>query len=220
MHIKPTKFYTKIGTKNMASLMTEERDKDYIDFIRKHISKEQKILDVACGYGRMTIPLAKLGYDIEGVDLTPNFIKDAIKFAKEKHLKIKFKVGDMRDLHYRNNSFDAVICLWSSFNHILTQRYQIKTLKEMYRIAKNNGLIIIDMPYHKEPTKKQIEQKLWIGRNCRLYKTKIYGLDNIDYIHNKRTLLNIMNRSRIKNYNIRLEDIGGRKRLILYIHKV
>ena len=219
-YLESTKeFYKKMKTKGMSKLMTKERDKAYLQFLKSHLKKHQKILDLACGYGRLTIPLAKAGYNIDGIDLAPNFIKDAKSQAKRKNLKINFKVGNMLDLPCKNESFDAIICMWSSFNHLLTQKDQIKSLNEMLLILRKDGFAIIDMPSYKKPTTKQIKLKQFFGKDNRLCKSEIDGHSFVDYIHNKNSLKNIVQKSKIKNSQIKTELIGGRKRLILYIYK-
>lgn len=219
-YLESTKeFYKKLKTEGMSKLMTKERDKAYLQFLKSNLKKDQKILDLACGYGRLTIPLAKAGYNISGIDLAPNFIKDAKTQAKQKKLQIDFKVGNMLKLPYEKESFDAIICMWSSFNHLLTQKDQIKSLNEMLRILKKDGLAIIDMPSYKKPTTKQIKLKQFFGKDNRLCRSEIDGHSFVDYIHNKNSLKNIVIKSKIKNSQIKTELIGGRKRLILYIQK-
>jgi|TARA_Y100000310_G_C20634238_1_gene790329 ubiquinone/menaquinone biosynthesis C-methylase UbiE len=206
--IKSTKeFYKKLKTEGMSKLMTKERDKSYLQFLKSHLKKEQKILDLACGYGRLTIPLAKAKYNIEGIDLAPNFIKDAKAQAKEKNLKVPFKVGNMLELPYGDESFDVIICMWSSFNHLLTSKDQIKGLQEMLRILKKDGYAIIDMPSYK------------IINGKHLVKGNIGGFENVDFIHNRNSLSKIIKYLKIKHSKIKIENIGDRKRLVLYINK-
>ncbi len=73
-----------------------------------------KILDLACGYGRHTIPLAKMGYDMTGLDYTEKFIQMAEEKAKEENLQIEFLVGDMRKIPFENH-FAGVISYFTSF---------------------------------------------------------------------------------------------------------
>ncbi len=207
-YLRSTKeFYRKLKTEGMSKLMTKERDKAYIKFLKDHLNKNQKILDLACGYGRLTIPLVKAGYPIEGIDLIPNFIKDAKKIAKKNKICAKFRIGNMLSLPYKNNYFDVIICMWSSFNHLLTKKNQIKALNEMIRILKGKGFAIIDMPSYRIINEKH------------LIMGTIGGFENVDYIHNRKSLINILKKSKIKDYKIKIENIGKRKRLLLYIYK-
>jgi hypothetical protein len=61
--------------------------------------------------------------------------------------------------------------------------------------------------------------KQFFGKDNRLCKSEIDGHSFVDYIHNKNSLKNIVQKSKIKNSQIKTELIGGRKRLILYIYK-
>ena len=185
--------------------MTKSRNSAYLTFLRKKLSKKQKILDLACGYGRLAIPLAKAGYDIQGIDLSPNLIKDAKMSARKNRLKMRFLVGDMRRLPYKNESFDAVICMWSSFNHLLKQKDQVKALKEIYRTMKD--FAIIDMPFYK------------LIKGKRLVKIRIGDIEIVGFTHDKKSLLGILKKAKIRKYKIKMEKIGDRKRLILYIYR-
>lgn len=187
--------------------MSKERNSAYLIFLKKHLRKNKKILDLACGYGRLTFPLVKLGYNIEGIDLAPNFIRDAKKLAKQKGMNIKFRTGNMLKLPYNDNSFDSIICMWSSFNHILSKKDQIKALNEMFRTLKKEGFAIIDMPNHK------------IIKGKHLVKDKISGFENTDFIHNRYSLINILKKSKIRKYNIKVQKIGEKKRLILFLYR-
>jgi ubiquinone/menaquinone biosynthesis C-methylase UbiE len=187
--------------------MSKERNLGYLKFLKLYLSKDQKILDLACGYGRLTFPLAQAGYKIEGIDLAPNFIKDAKKLAKQKRINLKFRTGNMLKLPYKDNSFNSIICMWSSFNHLLAKKDQIKALNEMFRILKNGGFAIIDMPNYK------------VIRGKHLVEGDIAGFKNTDFIHNKASLMAILNKSNVKFYKIKIQNIGEPKRLVLFIYK-
>lgn len=73
-----------------------------------------RILDLCCGNGRLAIWLAKNGFKVVGIDLSPLYIKDAIRRAKEFNVEsdVKFLVGDMRtvdEIEGADGLFDAVI---------------------------------------------------------------------------------------------------------------
>ena len=216
---KTTTFYKKLKATGLSKLMTKERNKAYLDFIKKHTNKKQKILDSACGYGRLTIPLAKAKYNISGIDLTSDFIKDAKIKAKEKNLKIDFKVGNMVKLPYKNESFDRIFCMWSSFSDILKQKDQIMALNEMHRVLKKNGLAAIDMPYYKKPATKGINITQTSKKNSLLSTYTVNGNSFITCIHNKDSLKKIIQKSKLKKTQIKIENIGKRKRLVLYMYK-
>ena len=83
-----------------------------VDFIINTLGLTGKgrILDLACGFGRHALSLARRGYQITGVDITEEFIKDAIKNANSEGLDAQFINGDIRDLHFANE-YDVVLNL-------------------------------------------------------------------------------------------------------------
>lgn len=84
--------------------------------------KRGKILDLACGIGRHSIPLAKMGFEVVGYDLSSLFIERALSWAKGQGLgrdKLRFYQGDVRrvaaELSARDETgFDAIVSLFSS----------------------------------------------------------------------------------------------------------
>jgi SAM-dependent methyltransferase len=83
-----------------------------VDFIEKEIiyNKEASILDIGCGTGRHSLELAKRGYTVTGIDLSPSMIEKAKVLAQKENLKIDFQVRDARDFNFME-SFDLAIML-------------------------------------------------------------------------------------------------------------
>ena len=69
-----------------------------------------RVLDVGCGPGRHSLALARRGFDVVGVDLSPEFVALARQAATAEGLPVWFEVLDVRDLAY-DGGFDAAICL-------------------------------------------------------------------------------------------------------------
>jgi len=101
----------------------------------------QKVLDVGCGSGDWAEYLSKLGYQVTGVDYSP----DAIALCK-KHSGT-FWVMDATRLTFPKNSYDAVFSLEVA-EHI-TQTDLIKSLKECRRVLKPGGVLFL----HTEPNR-------------------------------------------------------------------
>jgi len=68
------------------------------------------VLDVGCGPGRHSLELARRGYSVVGVDLSPEFVAIATARASDEGLDARFEVLDVRDLSF-DRGFDAVVCL-------------------------------------------------------------------------------------------------------------
>ena len=83
-----------------------------VGFIEREIRKDKRvrILDVGCGTGRHAIELARRGYDVTGLDLSPSQLARAEEKAREAGVKVKFIRQDARAFDFRG-SFGLVIML-------------------------------------------------------------------------------------------------------------
>src|ERR1700752_3311047 len=104
------KFYSNIGgPKGLQALETEYiRTHKVLPQIKRMLSKTGLNLDLCCGYGRVTIPFAKAGYAMAGIDISSAMIKLAREAARRQNVAIRFVEGDMRSLPYPDQSFDRV----------------------------------------------------------------------------------------------------------------
>ena len=121
-----------IGTIPISGL----RDKA-VDFTNAKIGS--KILDVATGTGKQAFAFAKRGYDVVGIDLSEAMLKVAIK--KNKYENVKFALADATNLPFKDSSFDVSCVSFALHDMPLTIRE--KVLKEMVRVTKPEGMIII-----------------------------------------------------------------------------
>ena len=102
-----------------------------------------KMLDLGCGTGEFLIKLKKHKKDsgIFGIDISGDMINAAKAKAKSSDADVDFRVGDVEHLPYDDNSFDYVTCA-HSFHHYPHKK---RAMREMFRVLKNNGkLMIID----------------------------------------------------------------------------
>ena len=76
----------------------------------------QKVLDLACGYGRNAVECAKDRLKVFGLDLSPELLSLAQRKGSENGYKIPFVRGDMRDIPFYDR-FDAVLSLFTSFGY-------------------------------------------------------------------------------------------------------
>ena len=98
-----------------------------------------KILDVATGTGKQAFAFAKKGYEVIGIDLSEAMLK--VANTKNKYGNVKFEVADAINLPFEDNRFD-VSCV--SFGlHDMPLYIREKALKEMARVTKTKGIIVI-----------------------------------------------------------------------------
>lgn len=105
------------------------------------IKSPAKVLDVCCGIGRHSIELAKIGYDVTGIDISNFFLSLARKQAKKERLKADFKCRQMDDLKEFKSKYDIVINLFTSFGYYEAHRGNFKTLKQMAQALKTGGYL-------------------------------------------------------------------------------
>jgi len=101
------------------------------------------ILDLACGYGRHSIPLAKLGYKVTGIDYSDYFLNLAKDSAKKEKVIINFKKENMIDFD-TTEQFDAIINMFTSFGYFDNMSDNKKVLSNVYQSLKKGGIFILD----------------------------------------------------------------------------
>ncbi len=101
--------------------------------------KGSKILDVAAGTGQQAFAFAKNDYEVVGIDLSESMLKVAKR--KNKLRNVRFEVADATKLPFEDNSFD--ISSVSFALHDMPLSIREKVLKEMVRVTKPKGTIII-----------------------------------------------------------------------------
>ncbi len=108
------------------------------------------ILELACGTGRITLTLAQAGYDITGIELSPEMLELAQEklqqLPEDVQLKVSFNHGDITDFQL-NKKFAMVIIPWS-FKYLLTTEDQLACLKLVREHLADHGAFILDLyPY-------------------------------------------------------------------------
>ena len=100
--------------------------------------KNLRILDVGCGAGFFSVLLAKEGYQVTGVDLTPDMIENARILAAEEKTVCDFLVMDAENLRFADESFDVVI----SRNLTWTLPDVKSAYREWVRVLKKGGVLL------------------------------------------------------------------------------
>lgn len=109
------------------------------------LAPEDNILDLCCGQGRHSLELGRRGFKIEGLDRSSYLVHKAKTIAKKEGLNIKFREGDARKLLYPVDNFDVVMLLGNSFGYFDTVQDDLRILKEVFRILKPWGRLLIDV---------------------------------------------------------------------------
>jgi SAM-dependent methyltransferase len=114
---------------------TEQAAVDFAD--RLPLGPGMQVLDVACGTGNLTLPAARKGAALTGVDIAPNLLEQAGQRADALGLKIEFREGDAEQLVFPDAAFDAVI---SMFGAMFAPRPEL-VARELVRVCRPDGFI-------------------------------------------------------------------------------
>lgn len=127
-------------------MLYNHRDETEANFFLDHLIDHLKpnpsscMLDLACGRGRHSIYLNKLGFDVTGVDLSAESIREALEYESE---TLHFYVHDMRRL-LSTNTYDYVFNLFTSFGYFKRKEENLNVVKNMAATLKPGGTLIID----------------------------------------------------------------------------
>lgn len=103
----------------------------------------RRLLDIGCGSGRHLTGLAKLGYQVTGVDAHPEMIAYVEAAAKKANLPIRACVNDLRHLTIKG-AFDAAFCFMDTFRFLLTNEDILAHLKKVASLLAPGGLYLTD----------------------------------------------------------------------------
>jgi len=118
-------------------------------FLEKYLPDSGLILDAGGGPGRYTIELAKRGYDIVLLDITPKLLEIAGEEIERAGVRERVKCimeGTIVDLSaFDDETFDAVLCLGGPMNHILDAGQREKAAQELVRVAKKDSPLFVSV---------------------------------------------------------------------------
>ena len=121
---------------------SKHKELKFIKAILRTLPRNAPVLDAGCGMGRLALPLLKEGFNVSGIDLSPDLIERARLIAPG--YRDRFNVGNILDTKLKNNSFRVVLLMW----HIITEVHDhLEVLfAEMRRILVPGGILILDFP--------------------------------------------------------------------------
>jgi 2-polyprenyl-3-methyl-5-hydroxy-6-metoxy-1,4-benzoquinol methylase len=120
----------------------EQEAAKFIDTLIDHLKPPPGalVLDVACGKGRHAIHLAEKGFDVTGIDLSEDSIKEALLHEAE---NLHFYVHDMR-LPFWINYYQYAFNFFTSFGYFGTRREHDNSIRTIAQSLKENGCFVMD----------------------------------------------------------------------------
>lgn len=128
-----------------ANIDYVRRGEYFHEIIKKFkATKENILLDLACGTGSISEVMARLGYDVIGVDNSDEMLGMAIEKKFESGLNIQYLCQDMRKLDMFG-TVDVIICALDSINHLANLNDVRKVFEGAAFFCEMNGLFIFDV---------------------------------------------------------------------------
>ena len=157
------------------ALMCETDYEQWAEYLERLLQKNQcpgkQILDIGCGTGNITIPLAKKGYCMTGMDLSNQMLEEAEKKSEQADLDILWKKQDItEELQVDGKMFDAVISTFDVFSHLTDPEDLQFLMQNIKNVLKDEGVLIFDIqtPY---------KLREYLGNN-----TFTMHSDDVDYV--------------------------------------
>lgn len=147
--MKPTTndWYKKIWTLDIQDQSWVEDTKRQVDFLieKLNLNGSEKILDLACGFGRHSLELARRGFHVIGVDITSDYVKHASNVAKTEKLNAQFIHSDIRDINFENE-FDVVLNMADgAVGYLENEEENLKIFKVVSKALRQGGKHFMDI---------------------------------------------------------------------------
>lgn len=128
-----------------AAQITPETGEPQARFIAEALALQpgDRVLDTVCGNGRHAVPLAGMGYDVTGTDLSEVQIAAARAAAEAAGVSARFMQCDMRELPFEAE-FDAAYNAFTSFGYFEDPEEDRKALRDFRRALRPGGRFFID----------------------------------------------------------------------------
>jgi len=161
----------------IAPLRVQQFLEAEISFVLSKISTHDMVLDLGCGYGRVSIRLLEKVKKVVGIDIS----KDNVQLAKEmvgNREQVEFYVMDAIDLKFNDHSFDTVICVQNGISAFNVD--PLKLIEESIRVTRKGGTVLFS----------SYSEKFWNERLTWFQIQSEHGLiGEIDYQQTKNGVI-------------------------------
>lgn len=129
------------------------------------LKDDDLLLDLCCGYGRISFELKnRIDVKLYGLDRSRKLINMTMRRTYSHVSPPIFVRGDMSAIPFKDNFFDGIFNIYTSFGYFEDDSKNLEVLKECCRVLKNKGFLLIDL-INKDWVLNNMRERDWISKN-------------------------------------------------------
>lgn len=180
----PTAYWEKISGKNIPSSL------ELYPIIHNYLREGYKILDIGCGFGKISLELASLGYSVTGIDINAEAVRLAEAAAKslnpDKKMegRTEFKVGNASALPFQESSFNFAV-MQAFLTSVSNPQERARIIQEAFRVLKPEGylyLVEFGQNWHLELYRKRYLQDFPVTKEEGSFLARKPETGEVEYI--------------------------------------
>ncbi len=162
-HDWPVAFFDDDYLRLYRPQLTAERTDAETAFIASALGlpRGATLLDLACGYGRHAIGMAKRGFRVTGLDFNAHYLEIAAEEARKAGVDVSWKAGDMREPGF-DAAFDGAYSYFTSFGYYEDEENE-RVLSGVSRALRHGGRFLLDV-VNRDWLLTHPEQRTWSQR--------------------------------------------------------
>ncbi len=155
-------YFDEVFLRVYRPLLGPERTAQEADAIREllDLPAGASLLDVACGWGRHSVELARQGLAVTGFDLSAFLLREARAYADDAGVEVRWVRGDMRELPFQEE-FDAALSLFSSLGYFPDHRDDGLVLRGIRGAVRKGGALVIETMHRDLIAREYVERDWW-----------------------------------------------------------
>jgi SAM-dependent methyltransferase len=126
------------------------------------LEPDSRVLDIACGWGRHAVELAREGCQVSGLDRSETLLRQAQRNAVQARVQVQWVRGDVRDLPWTGD-FDAAICVFSSLGYFLSDQEDLRALQAARAALRPGGCLLLETMHRDGIVREFAERDWWEG---------------------------------------------------------
>jgi SAM-dependent methyltransferase len=137
-------------------------------YVEEAVAAGGPVVELACGTGRIAVPVAKAGVRVIGVDGSPGMLEVAREYAAAEGVELDLRLGDMREPPV-DEHVPLVLIPFRSLLHMTTERDRLRALRAARELLVPGGRLVFDVF---APSREDVEEThaRWIEREPGIFE--------------------------------------------------